>query len=132
MTRATGFLARRFYGLVSRLCPPGDRRWVDAVFAELSSIDGHRTRAIWLLGLSSIVFFALRARTAGLSIQLRLSFLLALVAWVIFGAMALSGSEGLGLDDDLYIGSAMAAAAALVATAAGAMRRIFNATASSE
>ena len=122
-------------GLVQRaaaaICPNVERRWVHAMFAELSAIEGSGRRVDWALGAASIVLEAVRLRAlATLSLRMRVAMLVAL--GVALGAALGSGlltyadSDALISGDDLLALLSVGATATLVTLAYIAARKIFK------
>jgi len=106
-------------------CPPRERPWVEALFAELDVIDGAGPRFAWVMGAACVV--ATRSgRRAAAPFSGRFHFVVLLALWFAFlsGAISLTGYEGLGVDDDLFL----AFAAALGAAAAGLWARALRQT----
>ena len=112
-------MTRILRGVARLACPPADRRWVDALFAECDAIESRRERLIWLLGGAGLVVNSNATRLA--SAMSPLSLLLLLVA-TVFAVMAVIEYEGLAFEDDLYGVVAVLLGAGLVAVAARNIR----------
>jgi hypothetical protein len=89
-------VTRVLHRLSRGVCPAADRPWLDALFAELETIDSRRGRLLWLLGAAGLVF------NRYVSALLRPVSLLCLAAAVFFIAMTLTSYEGLLSEDDWY------------------------------
>jgi len=101
-------------GLAIRLlraaCPGGERRWVDALLAEEAWLEPAQ-RPAWRRGILRTVAVANLRRLGGLPAARRAAIGAGLLA-VIASPPALTGSEALGLDDDVFIAAAVWGAAA--------------------
>ncbi len=114
-----GWQARWLRRLALAACQPADRPWVNALFRELSVIDGAKPRALWMLGATHFVLTGSRERGAALlTNRLHIAIPLAFCAAVLSAAVSQAGYEGLGADDDLFLGLALALGATLVGLAA--------------
>lgn len=118
-------------GLIQRaaaaICPVGQRRWVHAMFAELSAIDGPGSRMSWMLGAGGIVLAAIEARALTmLSLRMRVAIVVALGAALVCGVLSYVDIQAALLDDDLLAALSAAAAAALVGLAVVAAQKIFR------
>jgi hypothetical protein len=87
-------------------CPPGERSWLEAIFAEAEAIGPRGERASWLFGIVSLLFFA-NYRAGKLAAERRLLPLLAITfAGAAFFAVSSRTYEVPGVDDDFFIGAA--------------------------
>jgi hypothetical protein len=89
-------MTRVLHRLSRSACPAADRPWVDALFAELETIETGRGRLLWLLGATHLVF---DRYVAALLSPVNL---LLLAAAVLFAWMAVTEYEGLAAEDDWY------------------------------
>ena len=106
-----GYLGR----LARAACPRAERPWLDALFAELATIEGAWPRRLWLLGAVQLVAARNVERLgAGLVRHLNLAIVAALAGATAAATFSRSGHEALG-DDDVFIGLALVFAAAGVA-----------------
>lgn len=130
MTRETIVGTPRLHlmqSMAAAICPPGQRHWVHAMFAELAAIDGPGRRITWMLGAGSIVCAATQARAvAVLSLRIRIALVVALGAALVSGILSYVDVQAVVLDDELLAVLSVAAAAALVGLAANAGRKIFR------
>ena len=110
-------MTRVLHRLSRSACPAADRAWVDALFAELESVETGRARLLWLLGATHLVF------DRYLAALLSPVNLLLLAAAVLFSWMAISEYEGLAAEDDWYGPIAAIFVAALIAVSAVNLRR---------
>ena len=99
-------------------CPPRERPWVEALFAELDVIDGAGPRFAWIVGAARVV----ATRSGGRAVA---PFVVLLALWfaVLSGAISLTGYEGLGFDDDLFLAFAATFGATALGLWARALRR---------
>ena len=79
--------------------PRDDRRWADALLAELAAIETGRGRLLWLLGAPWLLLDRYALRLAGLITP---ASLICLVATLVFGVLAFTEYEGLAIEDDWY------------------------------
>lgn len=109
------------------VCPPGERRWLAAMFAESAAIDGERARSAWLTGAAAIVSAAIGARLAVvLSVRICVAAAVAaLLAWSLM-ALAYVEFEALGADDDVFLVASGVAATALGGIAISIARAVFS------
>ena len=122
-----GMPRRLIHRGAAAICPSGQRRWVDAMFAELASIDGPGRRMSWMLGATAIVLAAIEARALiMLSLRMRVAIVVALGAALVTGILSHADHQAALLDDDLLAALCGVAAAVLVGLAAIAARRIFR------
>jgi hypothetical protein len=85
-------------------CPPRDRPWVEAMFAEISAVEGRGSRLAWVMG--AIQFVASRNLGRGatfLSRRLNLAIAFALCASIVSAALFRLEFEGYGVDDNLFL-----------------------------
>ena len=113
-------MTRVLHRISRGLCPAADRRWVDALFAELDAIDSLRGRALWLLGAIGIM---LDRNVWRLAAAVTPASMACLVAAVCFGALAIIEYEGLALEDDWYGPIAAGFAAGLIGVSVLNVRR---------
>lgn len=113
------------YRAARALCPRGDRVWIDALFAELPRIHGRRARASWMLGALPVVASTSMA-AAAISVpgKLRWALLACFAVLLLSGGNAYYGYELAGIDDDAFLATALAAAAASIALTALSARRV--------
>ena len=129
MTREmrAGLPRRMIHRGAAAICPPGQRQWVDAMFAELGAIDGPGRRMSWMLGATAIVFAAIEARALiMLSLRMRVGIVVALGAALVSGILSYADHQAVLLDDDLMAALCVVAAAALIGLAVIAARKIFR------
>ena len=118
---------RLIHRAAAAICPPGQRHWVHAMFAELAAIDGPGHRMGWMLGAGSIVLAATQARAlAVLSLRIRIALVVALGAALVSGILSYVDVQAALLDDDLLAALSAAAVVSLIALAAVAARTIFR------
>ena len=116
-----------FRRAASAVCPPADRRWLDAMFAELAFVDGRGQRLRWLFGAGAIVTAVIRARTvAVVPAPVLWAAAIALPLALVFAAGAALGFEGLGIDDDVYLLAATVSSVLVLALAAITISRTFR------
>jgi hypothetical protein len=121
-TRGTALMQR----VTRAFCPPAEREWVDAVFAEASAVEGRWRRMSWALGALSVSVTALRVNVASLPTRMRWAAALASGAATLSGVCSITGYEGLKLDDDVYLASAFLSGAVLLSLAFASFGRIFG------
>ena len=113
-------MTRILRGVVRLACPPSDRRWVDALFAECDAIESRGERFAWALGAASLVVN--RNSNRLVSVASPLSLLLLLGA-TVFTVMAVIEYEGLALEDDWYGVIAALLSVSMLAVAAHNIRQ---------
>lgn len=115
--------------LTAMICPASERAWIDAMFAELTAIDGGGVRLRWMLGAAAIVGSVIRLRAA-LFVPgvLWWAIVVALHAVVLFAIGGNSDFEGLQMDDDVFLQFAWVSGALLAGLVVLAINRIFNHT----
>ena len=113
-------MSRVLYRLSRRACPPADRPWVDALFAELEAVEPGRDRLLWLLGAAGLL---LDRYVRLLSFSLSRASLICLAAALTFGWLAIIEYEGLAVEDDWYGPVAALSTAALVCVSFLNLRR---------
>jgi hypothetical protein len=103
-----GFSANRRVEVMRRValtaCPPEDRPWVRAMFAEIDAVEGRWSRLTWVMG--AIQFVASRNLGRGarvLAHRLHLAIAFALCASILSVAFYGAEYEGFGIDDDSFI-----------------------------
>jgi hypothetical protein len=110
-------MTRVLYRISRGVCPSSDRPWLDALFAELESIETSRGRLLWLLGATHLVF------DRYLAALLRPINLLLLTGATLFAGMAITEYEGLAVEDDWYGPIAMIFVAGWIAVSVVNLRR---------
>jgi hypothetical protein len=110
-------VTRLLHRLSRSACPAGDRPWIDALFAELETIESGRARLLWLLGAGDLVL------DRYIAALLTPASLLLLAAAAVFGWMAVTEYEGLAPEDDWYGVIAAAFTASLIGVSALNLRR---------
>lgn len=110
------------------LCPPTERRWLDAMSAEAAVVETDE-RPRWAAGALGVVWtaIALRARAVVPS-PLWWAMLAALHAVVAFAIGSRTDIEAAGLDDDVFLRLAWVAGALLIGLGSLAINRIFSNT----
>ena len=101
-------------GIVRRTCPPSDRRWLDAMLAELQAVEGRWSRFAWILGVARFAAVRRRERVASLVTNRHVVGLIVLLTAAISAFLSQGASESLGLDDDLFLASGAASGALLL------------------
>ncbi len=129
----TGPMSAQRRGLLHRLtamaCPANERAWIDAMFAELTAIDGGSVRLRWMLGAAAIVGSVVRLRAAMfVPGVLWWAIVVALHAIVLFSIGGNSDFEGFRMDDDVFLQFAWVSGVLLVGLVVLAINRIFNHT----
>jgi hypothetical protein len=110
-------MTRALHRISRGLCAPPDRPWLDALFAELETIETGRGRLLWLLGAAHLVF------DRYLAALLSPSNLFLLAAAVLFAWLAITEYEGLAVEDDWYGPIAVSFVAGLIAVSVVNLRR---------
>lgn len=109
------------------VCPRAERGWVDAMFAELDSVDSSR-RTGWTLGAFAIALSGIRLRAATVPAVIWGGIVLMLGAVVLFAMGSHSEVEALLMDDDVFLRFAWVSGALLVVLGIVAITWIFNHT----
>jgi hypothetical protein len=118
---------RALHSAAAAACPPPQREWVHALFAELPAIGGWWERAGWTAGSGRLVVAAIASRAnVLLPRRFRAGVAGAFAASAAFAAGAATGYEGLGVDDDAYLALAGLSVAASMALVAIALVRIYG------
>ena len=104
-------MTRVLFRISRSACPPADRPWLDALFAEIDAVEPGRARLVWLLGALGFLANRRLRRLSSLVTPLSLA---CLVQALIFGAMGVTEYEGLAVEDDWYPGISALFAAALL------------------
>ena len=104
---------RRLARIAHAIAPRDDRRWIDAMFAELDAVEPDR-RPAWMLGAIAIAWSGVRMRLATLPRAIWCGIVLAAGAVVASTIASLSETELLVMEDDLYLPAAWAASALFV------------------
>lgn len=118
------FLVQR---CATAICPPAGRRWVEAIIAETTAIDGPWQRARWLIGLTRVLAASIGAEAGALlSGRHRWGMALALCAAALCGAVFIMGYEALGFDDDVFLALGSLSGALLAALGFRALTTIFR------
>jgi hypothetical protein len=92
-------MTRVLHRLSRYACPVADRPWLDALFAELETIDSGRARLLWLFGAAGLLCDRYGRLLAAATTPLSLA-LLALTG--AFGGLAVTEYEGFAFEDDWY------------------------------
>jgi hypothetical protein len=87
------------YRLLRTVCPHAERRWLDALFAELSCIEGVRSRGQWLFGATGMLLDGYGRLLKSLP---TVASLVLLFAVLLSGLLAVAEYEGFGLEDDWF------------------------------
>lgn len=113
--------------LATAICPPSSRRWIDAMIAETSAVDGPWRQAVWLIGVTRVLAGSIGAEAdALLSGRQRWGMALALCTAALCGAVFIMGYEALGLDDDVFLAIGSGSGAILAAMGFHALNTIFK------
>ncbi len=113
--------------LATAICPPASRRWIEAMIAETSAIDGPWRQARWLIGMAPVLAGSIGAQAdALLSGRQRWGMALALCTAALCGAVFLMGFEALGLDDDVFLAIGSLSGAILAVMGFHALTTIFR------
>jgi hypothetical protein len=107
------------------LCPPAQRQWIRAMFAELTAIDQPAGRTSWAIGAAAIVVTAIETRIISLSLRMRIGIVLAFVLAASTAAISYIDVQAVLLDDELLAAFSVIAGVAAVCLAAAAVRRVF-------
>lgn len=113
-------MTRVLHRLSRSACPPADRPWVDALFAELDTIESGRARLAWLLGATGLLADRYARRCFRL---LTPANGLCFAATLVFGTMAVTEYQGLAPEDDWYAILAAIFAAGLISVSVLNLRR---------
>jgi len=118
-------------GIVARMarlaCPKAERPWVDAMFAELDSVDGGQ-RSDWASGVIEIVLAAVAIRVRTVPAGIRAGIACAMCAILLFALGSRAELELVTLDDDVLFQGAMLSGAVSAGFGILAIIWIFNAT----
>lgn len=116
-------LVRTIRGATLGLCSPAEKPWIEAMFAEISVIEGTTPRLIWTLGFASLIAVSIKKRGAiMLANRLNLATVVAFLSMLLTGGVSQVGYEGTETLDDVFLALAFvfgAIFATLVAVALG-------------
>jgi hypothetical protein len=108
------------------ICPRAERGWLDAMFAELPSIDDGGARVSWTAGAAGTLAAVVRMRAVNVvPPSLWVAIALSLTGVVLFALGSQFEVEGAGMDDDAYLPFAWVATVLLVGFGVLAIIRIF-------
>lgn len=115
------------HALTAAACPPPNREWIDALFAEVPAITGGWARLRWVSGAIPVIASSLTAQTKAVvgarqMMAIALTFALAFA----FATGGVVGFEGLGVDDDAYLGLASLPGVVAVLFSTIALTRIYR------
>ena len=108
-------------------CPPGQRGWIDAMFAELAAIEPSERRR-WAAGAPAMLVAVLSMRVRALPAAITWGMLLAAHAAIVFAFGSRSDFEGLRMDDDVFFRLAWISGALFVGLGVLAITRIYSHT----
>ena len=118
------FLVQR---CAAAICPPASRRWIEAMIAETSVIDGPWQRARWLIGVTRVLAGSISTEAGALlSGRQRWGMALALCTAAACGAVFIIGYEALGFDDDVFLAIGSLSGAILAVMGFHALTTIFR------
>lgn len=124
---ATGLEQRMVHRVARLACPRGEREWVDAMFAELESVE-EAGRGRWMMGALGVASSAVWLRAATVPAAIWSGMAVLLVAVVLFAMGSRSDVEALLMDDDVFLRFAWATGALLVGLGVLAITWIYNHT----
>ncbi len=114
-------MTRVLHRISRSACPAADRPWVDALFAELETIDSGRARLLWLLGAAGLLFDRYTRLFVALVTP---ATALCFAATLVFGALAVTEYQGLVPEDDWYAILAALFTASLIGVSVVNLRRL--------
>lgn len=113
-------MTRLLHRISRSACPPADRPWLDALFAESDAVESGRARLVWLLGALGLVADRHARRLASMITP---TWLACLIATLAFAYMGFIEYEGLAIEDDWYPAFAAITAATLICVSLLNLRR---------
>jgi hypothetical protein len=114
-----------FARIARALAPRADRRWIDAMLAELDAVEPHR-RSAWIRGALAIAWSGVRMRLAALPVAIWSGIVFTACALVASIGASHSETEWLVMEDDVFLPFAWASGALLVAFAVLAITWVRN------
>ena len=113
-------MTRVLHRISRSACPPADRPWLDALFAEIDAVEPGGDRVVWLLGAFGLLAHRHLQRLAAVVTPVTL---FCLLAAVVFAVMGVTEYEGFALEDDWYPAISTAFTTALVGVVLINLRR---------
>lgn len=109
------------------MCPPPERPWLRAMFAEASAVQGARQQLAWLAGAAGLLAAAVwEGASRDVPASVRTALAVAMTACGATAALAYRGVELLQFDDDVLIAASSMLALACAGLVLHAARRIFS------
>ena len=113
-------MTRVLHRISRSACPAADRPWIDALFAELETIESGRARLLWLLGAADLILDRYMRQLAALVTP---AAMLCLMGAAVFLTLALTQYEGLAPEDDWYFILAAIFTTSLIGVSGLSLRR---------